>query len=71
MSEHVEHHDDHNLGYILDEDASTSSISVMAGLLLVIALLSAIVLLTLLFMGHSQNVAPEAALVETFSNLLA
>ena len=70
MSDHTDQHDDHDLGYILDEDASTSSISVMAGLLLIIALLATIVLLVQLFMSHSQNVAPDAAIIQIISDFI-
>ena len=71
MSDHTEEHNDHDLGYILDEDAATSSISVMAGLLIMIALLSVIVVAVLLFMGHSQNVAPDASIISSAIQLIA
>ena len=70
MSDHTKHNDDHDLGYILDEEASTSSISVIAGLFLIIALLAAIAMLTQLFIGHSQNRAPDASIIEAVSNLI-
>ena len=61
MSEHAPH-SDHDPGYIYDEEASTSTVSVIAGLLLIIAFLAATALLVRLFMGHSQNVGPEGML---------
>ncbi len=70
MSDHAEHHEEDHSGIIWDEEAPTSTVSVIAGLLLIISFLAGIALLTRLFMGHGQNVAPEGMIIEVAQSLL-